>query len=221
RVKQYMQGPEKAAGSEIGDDKKIPGLGQVLSAAFWDDPTDVELLQEPVLSWHLARPGLFLAALLMVGLTTILCIVGIWSIVDFTHSTLGSLLLITSLATGAYALFTWSSYTAHDRYIALLGPFIRSTNLRHWLNTDLQRTEQGLEDLFFHLCQDVLAVKFARMTVMAGSVRRIFSYRWPLEAKEQFMYTVPAFAPGNGIDEMSDRGNRAPARVSINIDGQP
>src|SRR5438046_4241983 len=35
------------------------------------------------------------------------------------------------------------------------------------------------------------------------------------------MYTVPAFAPGNGIDEMSDRGNRAPARVSINIDGQP
>ncbi len=89
------------------------------------------------------------------------------------------------------------------------------------MNTDLQRTEQGLEDLFFHLCQDVLAVKFARMTIMAGSVRRIFSYRWPLEAKEQFMYTVPAFAPGNGIDEMSDRGNRAPARVSINIDGQP
>src|SRR3989440_6918648 len=69
RVKQYMQGPEKAAGSEIGGDKKIPGLGQGLAAAFWDDPTDVELLQEPVLSWHLARPGLFLAALLMVGLT--------------------------------------------------------------------------------------------------------------------------------------------------------
>src|SRR5437868_15078076 len=34
------------------------------------------------------------------------------------------------------------------------------------------------------------------------------------------MYSVPAFAPGNGIDEMPDRGNRAPARVSINIDGQ-
>ncbi len=307
RVKQNMQGPEKKAGNEIGGDKKTPGLGQVLSAAFWDDPTDVELLQEPVLSWHLARPGLFLAALLMVGLTTILGIVGIWSIidwfeyrqhgvhtlpaslpletiplhllvldtlaagavaliillvgysivrhgvlverplarrgffeqwrgivivattvaifivllVDFTQSTLGSLLVITSLATGAYALFTWSSYTAHDRYIALLGPFIRSTNLRHWLNTDLQKTEQGLEDLFFHLCQDVLAVKCARMTVMAGSVRRIFSYRWPLGAKEQFMYTVPAFVSGNGIDEMPDRGDRAPARVSINVDGQP
>src|SRR5947208_16446509 len=118
-------------------------------------------------------------------------------------------------------MFTWTSYTAHDRYIALLGTCIHSTNLRHWLNTDLQKTEQGLEDLFFHLCQDVLAVKCARMTVMAGSVRRIFSYRWPLGAKEQSMYTGPAFAPGNGVDEMPDKGNRAPARVSINIDGQP
>src|SRR5207253_6024073 len=32
--------------------------------------------------------------------------------------------------------------------------------------------------------------------------------------------TVPAFAPGSGFDEMPDRGNRAPVRVSINIDGQ-
>src|SRR6266496_3882520 len=200
------------------DAGKIPSVRQVFSGAFWDDPTDVELLQEPILSWHLARPGLFLAAVLMVGLTTILGIVGIWSIVDwfefqhhgtpslavlpplnaiplhllvldtlatgvvafiillvgysvvrhgvlierplarrgffeqwrgivivattvaifiallvdFTGSDLGSLLLITSLATGVYAMFTWTSYTAHDRYIALLGPFIHSTNLHHW-----------------------------------------------------------------------------------------
>src|SRR6266516_2320180 len=80
-------------------------------------------------------------------------------LVTFTHSSLGSLLLITSLATGVYALFTWSSYTAHDRYIALLGPFLRSTNLRHWLNTDLEKTKQNMEDLFFHLCHDVLSVR--------------------------------------------------------------
>ncbi len=287
--------------------RKMPGMRQALSAAFWDDPTDVELLQEPILSWHLARPGLFLAAILMVGLTTILGIVGIWSIVDwfeiqrhgtpslallptlnaiplhllvldtlatgvvafiillvgysvvrhgilierplarrgffnqwrgivivatavaifiallvdFTGSDLGSLLLITSLATGVYALFTWISYTAHDRYIALLGPFIRSTNLRHWLHTDLQRTEQGLEDLFFHLCQDVLAVKCARMTVMAGSVRRVFSYRWPPGAKEQFMYSAPTFIPRNDYDKAIGVGNRAPARMRITIDEQP
>src|SRR5437660_8281054 len=310
RVKQYMQGPEKGAGSEIGGDKKIPGLGRVLSAAFWDDPTDVELLQEPVLSWHLARPGLFLAALLMVGLTTILGIVGVWSIVDwfeyrqhgahtlpasppletiplhllvldtiaagavaliillvgysivrhgvlierplarrgffgqwrgivivattvaifivllvdFTHSTLGSLLLITSLATGAYALFTWSSYTAHDRYIALLGPFVRSTSLRHWLNTDLQKTEQDLESLFYHLCHNVLAVQCAYLHVLAGPIRRNFSYRWPSQAVPGI--SIPALKNRrkqerdaaawimNGVSE-------TPSRIQISVNGVP
>ncbi|HLZ81157.1 MAG TPA: hypothetical protein VKP04_05960, partial [Ktedonobacteraceae bacterium] len=281
-------------------------LRKMLSGAFWDDPTDVEQLQEPILSWHLARPGLFLAAILMVGLTTILGIVGIWSIadwfelqrhgsptlavlqplkaiplhllvldtlatgvvaliillvgysivrhgvlierplarrgfivqwrgivivattvaifiallVDFTHSTLGGLLLITSLATGVYALFTWNSYTAHDRYIALLGPFIRSTNLRHWLNTDLQKTEQGLEDLFFHLCQDVLAVECARMTVMAGTVRRVFRYRWPPGAMEQFLTSDPNYIPRVEYDKAIGMGNRVPKRMRIIIDGQ-
>jgi signal transduction histidine kinase len=238
-------------------------LRQALAKAFWDDPADVELLEEPILSWLMARPGLLLAALLMVGLTITLGMLGIHSMLNWlaieqhhllpvppvlttipfnlivldliangavafiilligysiirhgvlierplarrgffeqwrgivivdatvaifiallvalTRSNLEALLLITALATVAYAMFTWSSYTAHDRYIALLGPFLRSTSLRHWLNTDLQKTEQGLQDLFFHLCQDVLAVRCARLTVIAGPMRRSFSYRWP------------------------------------------
>lgn len=238
-------------------------LHQVLAKAFWDDPADVELLEEPILSWLLARPRLLLAALLMVCLTITLGMLGIHSMLNWlaieqhhplpvppvlttipfnlvvldlvangavafiilligysiirhgvlierplarrgfvvqwrgivivdttvavfiallvtsTRSNLEGLLLITALATVAYAMFTWSSYTAHDRYIALLGPFLRSTGLRHWLNTDLQKTEQGLQDLFFHLCQDALAVRCARLTVIAGPVRRSFSYRWP------------------------------------------
>ena len=238
-------------------------LHQVLAKAFWDDPADVELLEEPILSWLLARPRLLLAALLMVCLTITLGMLGIHSmlnwlaieqhhplpvppvlttipfnlvvldlvangavafiilligysiirhgvlierplarrgfvvqwrgivivdttvavfialLVTLTRSNLEGPLLITALATVAYAMFTWSSYTAHDRYIALLGPFLRSTGLRHWLNTDLQKTEQGLQDLFFHLCQDALAVRCARLTVIAGPVRRSFSYRWP------------------------------------------
>ncbi len=302
---------------KVHDDKlgalhEAPTLYRTLSNAFWDDPTDVELLQEPILSWHLARPGLFFAAILMVGLTITLGILGIWSIADwfvlqqhpssplpislplkgiplnllvldmlatgavaliillvgysivrhgvlierplarrgfleqwrgivivatavaifiallvdfeFPHSNLGSLLLITSLATCAYALFTWSSYTAHDRYIALLGPFLRSTNLRHWLNTDLRKTEQGLEDLFFHLCQDVLAVKCARLTVMVGSVRRTFSYRWPIEASRQLMHSAPKFVPKTGYeDAIGTMGvvNRSPARMRLTINGQP
>jgi signal transduction histidine kinase len=306
RVGQGNSASGDGSARETGSDNR-PGLRRVLSESFWDDPTDVELLQEPILSWHLARPGLFLAAVLMVGLTTILAIVGVWSIVDwfefqknsipslpaalplnavplhllvldtlatgvvaliilrvgysvvrhgvlierplarrgffeqwrgivivattvalviallvdFTRTDLGSLLLITSVATGVYALFTWNSYTAHDRYIALLGPFIRSTNLRHWLNTDQQKTEQGLEDLFFHLCQDVLAVKCARMTVMAGSVRRVFSYRWPQGTKEQNMYSAPKLVPRGGYNGAPGVGNGAPARMRITVDGQP
>src|SRR5712692_5064304 len=268
----------KVHNDKLGALHEAPTLYRTLSNAFWDDPTDVELLQEPILSWHLARPGLFFAAILMVGLTITLGILGIWSIADwfvlqqhpssplpislplkgiplnllvldmlatgavaliillvgysivrhgvlierplarrgfleqwrgivivatavaifiallvdfeFPHSNLGSLLLITSLATCAYALFTWSSYTAHDRYIALLGPFLRSTSLRHWLNTDLRKTEQELEDLFFHLCQDILAVQCSRLVIIAGSVRRSFRYRWPEGAWDAVRGTV-------------------------------
>ena len=239
-------------------------LRRSLVEAFWNDPVDVDQLEEPILSWHLARPVLLLAALLMVFLTVSLGGLGVWSMFNWLHiqgnslgavslpaplttiplnlilldifatgsvalivllvgysivrhgilierplarrgffeqwrgivivattiaifiallvlltrSSLGALLLITSIATGTYALFTWSSYTAHDRYIALLGPFLRSTNLRHWLNTDLQKTEQNMESLFSHLCKDVLEVRCARLVVLAGPVRRNFNYRW-------------------------------------------
>src|SRR5713226_6360614 len=283
----------------------MSGLRRALVDAFWDDPTDVELLEEPLLSWHLARPGLLLAALLMAVLTTTLGILVIQSVanwvqfghhlpipatvepsipvgsslvdrfplnltvldlsangavalvilligysivrhgilierslarrgffeqwrgivivatavalfiallVTFTRSNLGGLLLITSLASIAYALFTWSSYADHDRYIALLGPFVRSTSLRHWLNIDLRKTEQDLENLFFHLCHDVLAVQFAYLTVTAGTIRRNFSYRWPVEA----VLGTKLIAPKN-------RGNieaEAPKRVQITLHGE-
>lgn len=251
--------------------KKVKSTGPLQRAmmdAFWDDPVDVELLEEPMLSWHLARPGLFLAALLMVGLTSTLGVLVVQSMINWfgygqrppeifpetvfppdssvpfnllildlvatgavalvvlligysivrhgvlierplarrgffeqwrgivivatlvailisllvamTQSSLGGLLLITCLATGAYALFTWSGYTAHDRYIALLSPFVRSTAQRHWLNTDRPRTEQDLEHLFFHLCHDVLGVECAYLAILTGAVRRSFSYRWPV-----------------------------------------
>lgn len=246
-------------------------LMQALADAFWDDPTDVEQLEEPALSWHLARPGLFLAALFMVGLTTTLAVISISSLVgwfrrqqqpvpivpqsltaiplnlmvldmvsvgavaliilmvgysvvrhgvlierplarrgffeqwrgivivattvailivllvNLTSSKLGGLLLITTLATAAYALFTWSSYTARDRYIAMLGQFLRNTNTHHWLNTDLQKTEQDLESLFFHLCHDVLAVQCARLTILSGPIRRTFNYRWPANATDDLL----------------------------------
>jgi signal transduction histidine kinase len=264
--------------------RKGSSLRQALVDAFWDDPADVELLEEPILSWLLARPGLLLAALLMVALTITLGVLGIHSIfnwlaieqhhplpvtpifntipfnlivldmiangavaliilligysvvrhgvlierplarrgffeqwrgivivdttvailiallVTLTRSSLEGMLLITALATVAYGLFTWSSYTAHDRYIALLGPFLRNTGLHHWLNTDLQKTEHGLQDLFFHLCQDVLAVQCARLTVIAGPLRRSFSYRWPQGTLVSERQRIGPPARGTGDD---------------------
>jgi two-component sensor histidine kinase len=298
--------PERLRKSHSSADNhpESPSLLQALLDAFWDDPTDVELLEEPYLSWHLARPGLLLAALLMAALTTTLGILVVQSIVNWiqygqhaavsaippplpsglvldelfplnliildlaatlavalvilligysvvrhgilierslarrgffkqwrgivivatavaifiailvslTHSNLGGLLLITSLAAVTYALFTWSSYTAHDRYIALLGPFVRSTSLSHWLNTDLQKTEQDLGNLFFHLCHDVLAVQFAYLTVAAGTLKRNFSYRWPQET-----------VLGSKLVAFNKKGNvdsEAPKRIQIILHGQ-
>ncbi len=285
-------------------------LRQRLADAFWDDHVQVDLLEEPVLSWHLARPGLLVAALLMVGLTTCLGVLGVWSMVSWlrhgedvetvvpisihalplnlflldsiatgfvaliilllgysivrhgilierplarrgffeqwrgivimattislfiallvalTGSNLGSLLLITTLATAAYALFTWSSYTAHDRYISMLGPFLRSANLRHWLQTDVEKTEQSMEDLFFHLCNDVLEVQCARLVVLTGAVRRSFAYRWPLfdshDAESEAFVSVkiqsPLYAAKNG--QVAET-KHTPTRVRMTIQGQP
>lgn len=293
-------------------------LRRRLADAFWDDNVPVEQLEEPVLSWHLARPGLLFAALLMVALTTCLGILGVWSMVHWleqrghvvvpvihasslttmplslllldllatgavaciilligysivrhgilierplarrgffeqwrgivivataiailiallvavTQSDLGGLLLITSLATCAYALFTWSSYTAHDRYVALLGPFLRSANMRHWLHTDMQKTEQSMEDLFFHLCHDVLEVQCARLVVLAGSVQRSFSYRWPsfedeerglhpLQVHEAQSYTQEATMLSLQGHERETRERQIPKRVHMTFQGQP
>jgi two-component sensor histidine kinase len=243
--------------------RQTRSLRHRLVDAFWTDQVNIEELAEPKLSWHQARPGLLLAALLMVGLTLGLATLGAWAVlhwltlyqgpalspsklntiplnllgldiyatglvalivlligysivrhgvlierplarhgffeqwrgivivattiaifiallVKLTESSLGSLLLITSLATGTYALFTWSSYTAHDRYTALLAPFLRSTNVRHWLNTDLRKTEQSMETLFSHLCKEVLEVRCASLVLLSGPVRRSFTYQWSI-----------------------------------------
>ncbi len=251
--------------------------------AFWNDHINIDELEEPRLSWHLARPGLLLAAMLMLGLTLSLGILGIGAVirwltlhqsgqslvpvtlnaipadlmgldiyatglvalailligysivrhgvlierplarrgffeqwrgivivattiaifiallVKLTESSLGALLLITSLATGTYALFTWSSYTAHDRYTALLAPFLRSTNVRHWLNTDLQKTEQSMETLFSHLCKEVLEVRCASLVLLSGTVRRSFTYQWSiLDRPEEIIEQEKARGMGAG-----------------------
>jgi len=304
-------------GRTAGSTAHPPSLRRAMMDAFWDDPADVELLEEPLLSWHLARPGLLLAALLMVGLTTtlgvlvaqsmlnwfgygaqppdllsgtklpsgafvpfnllildllatgavalVILLIGysivrhgvlierplarrgffeqwrgivivstlvsmlISLLVALTQSSLGSLLLITCLATAAYALFTWSNYTAHDRYVALLGPFVRSTSQRHWLNTDLPRTEQELEHLFFHLCHDVLAVQCAYLSVMAGAERSSFSYRWPADLAPDAQWSNPPrrasgklnSSPFGTFSSTASLPGTPGRRIQVSVDDQP
>ncbi|MBX5451656.1 ATP-binding protein [Thermogemmatispora sp.] len=271
--------------------KSRPSLRRALLEAFWDDPTEVELLEEPQLSWHLARPALLLAALLMVALTIGLGLAGLWSmlrwlgggtplravpplhaipptlllldlvanlvvaliilvigysivrhgilierplprrgffeqwrgivivaaavalfialLVSLTHANLDELLGMTCLATVAYALFTWSSYRSHDRYIALLGRFLRSTSLRRWLNTSAERSERELQDLFFSLCQSVLAVRCAQLVILAGPMRRTFRYRWPAGA-----YFNGTELPGRG-EGLASAGGETEALTTL------
>ncbi|GCE24909.1 hypothetical protein KDA_03930 [Dictyobacter alpinus] len=287
-------------------------LRRSLVDAFWDDQVAVDNLMEPMLSWHLARPVLLLAALFMVCLTLSLGSMGVWSMTNWlkmqtnmvqptgpvvdlntiptsliildvyatgcvalivlligysivrhgilierplarrgffeqwrgivivattialfisfllliTHSSLGSLLLITMIATGTYALFTWSSYTAHDRYVALLGPFLRSTSVRHWLNTDLQKTEQNMEALFFHLCKEVLEVRCARLVVLAGPVRRSFSYRWSIVDAPSVSQELGGTASneqilGDGTDRKNLRSGLHTYRIRVLLHGLP
>lgn len=297
--------------------KRTGPLQRAMMDAFWDDPVDVELLEEPMLSWHLARPGLLLAALLMVGLTSTLGVLVVQSMINWfgygqpltgtfpetvfppgstvpfnllildllatgavalvilligysivrhgvlierplarrgffeqwrgivivatlvailisllvalTQSSLGGLLLITCLATGAYALFTWSGYTAHDRYIAMLSPFVRSTAQRHWLNTDLPRTEQDLEHLFFHLCHDVLTVECAYLAILTGAVRRSFSYRWPVGLVPGPQWSKSSrrgsgelsLALAERLSEMQSSPATQGRRIQVYVNGQP
>ena len=282
----------------------VSPLHRRLADAFWDDPVEVELLEEPVLSWHLARPGLLVAALLMVTLTISLGMLAVYAILNwlkmsqhvsmtnpvvvptfttvpanlllpdllanglvgvtilligysivrhgilierplgrtgffdqwrgivivativaifiallvaFTHSNLLGLLLITSLATAAYALFTWGSHSAHDRYVALLAPFLHSTNMRHWLNTDVQKTEQSMQDLFFHLCKHVLEVECARLVVLAGPVKRSFAYRWPVSRTED---SATEALPHTFEQETHPCKQWAARRVRLTLQGQ-
>lgn len=317
RIWRLSQAIWHAFTSHFSGHEHIP-LRQRFADAFWDDQANVEVLEEPVLSWYLARPGLLLAALLMVALTTSLGVLGVWSMLNWlqqrqvtpngsvvhvpvapsmipfnlllldnfvigsvavillligysvvrhgilierplarrgffeqwrgvvivaaavavflaifvviTHSNLTGLLLITALATVAYALFTWSNYTAHDRYIAMLAPFLRSTNVHHWLNTDLQKSEQSMEDLFFHLCKDVMDVQCACLIVLSGPVRRSFNYRWPalasLDETVKHRPTINSKESERLPRQQSSSAGRLKAarsnayRVSITLQGQ-
>jgi two-component sensor histidine kinase len=90
------------------------------------------------------------------------------------------LTLLSLLGIGAYALFTWQSYRAHERFIARLLPFVQSLGLADRLlsldsagNFSAQAT-----DLLRALCEEALGAPGADL-ILEGETPRRISYRRP------------------------------------------
>ena len=94
---------------------------------------------------------------------------------------LGDVLVLVTVVTITYALFTWQSYGEHDRFLAQMRPFVASLTIGHtgWLSTHPAEVERDVEALFTSLCRDVLAVSWGRLTISAGRLHRTFSYVAP------------------------------------------
>ena len=97
------------------------------------------------------------------------------------------LLVLVTLVTGTYALFTWQSYGEHDRLLGQLRPFVASLSVGQagWLSTDPEEVERNVEALFTSLCRDVLGAARGRLSLSAGRLHRTFVYTAsPLDADD-------------------------------------
>jgi histidine kinase/DNA gyrase B/HSP90-like ATPase len=100
---------------------------------------------------------------------------------------LPDLLVLVTLVTVIYALFTWQSYGEHDRLLAQLRPFIASLSVARagWLAGDPSEVERHVEALFTSLCRDVLGAARGRLSITAGRFHRSYTYTAPADAIAQ------------------------------------
>jgi hypothetical protein len=109
-------------------------------------------------------------------------VAGMVALLAYTDAeSLPSLLLLVVLMATAYALFTWESYAAHDRFLTQLRPFVDSlaAGSAGRLAASPQDVEQAVEALFTSLCRDVLGASRGRLTLTAGHLHRSFTYTAP------------------------------------------
>jgi signal transduction histidine kinase len=129
---------------------------------------------------------------------------------------LPDLLVLVTLVTGSYALFTWQSYGEHDRLLEQLRPFIASLAPGHagWLATDPQDVEREVQALFTSLCRDVLGASHGRLSLMAGRLHRTLTYNAPStgarDGAERREWTLPV---------MDERGVVARLALGPRLDG--
>jgi signal transduction histidine kinase len=90
-------------------------------------------------------------------------------------------LLLVTLATTTYALFTRQSYSEHDRLLSQLRPFVASLATGHssWLTPEPDEVEQSVSALFTSLCRDVLGASGGRLSLTAGRLHQTFTYTAP------------------------------------------
>lgn len=129
---------------------------------------------------------------------------------------LPDLLVLVTLVTGSYALFTWQSYGEHDRLLEQLRPFIASLAPGHagWLATDPQDVEREVQALFTSLCRDVLGASHGRLSLTAGRLHRTLTYDAPSDGApdgaERREWTLPV---------MDERGVVARLALGPRLDG--
>ena len=129
-------------------------LYQSLADAFWDDPTEVELLEEPILSWHLARPRLLAAALLMVGLTTSLAVLGIWSVGNWLNVKHSISLQVSSPSLNTIPLYLFLLDIFANGCVALIILLIGYSIVRHGILIERPLARRG----FFEQWRGVVIV---------------------------------------------------------------
>ena len=129
---------------------------------------------------------------------------------------LPDLLVLVTLVTGSYALFTWQSYGEHDRLLEQLRPFIASLAPGHagWLATDPGDVEREVQALFDSLCRDVLGASHGRLSLTAGRLHRTLTYDTPgndvPDGVERREWTLPV---------MDERGVVARLALGPRLDG--
>ncbi len=103
---------------------------------------------------------------------------------SLSPAALPELLVLVTLVTVTYALFTWEAYGEHDRMLAQLRPFIGSLSVGQagWLTGDVREAERNVEALFTSLCRDVLGASRGRLSIAAGRLHRTFTYAAPPES---------------------------------------
>jgi hypothetical protein len=109
-------------------------------------------------------------------------VAGMVALLAYTDAeSLPALLLLVVLMATAYALFTWQSYAAHDRFLEQLRPFVSSlaAGAAGRLAAGPQDVEQAVEALFTSLCRDVLEASRGQLTLTAGHLHRSFVYTAP------------------------------------------